>query len=165
MKTRILPILLLLLPGWLPALATAAPDWDQLSPDQQRILDELKLAERWDALPEARRERLLKGLSHWQKMTPAERHIARKNLKRWRKLPPEQRKALRQRLRRYLQLPPDKRRLVREQARQFRQLPPERRRQLRERWRRLSPAERRHTREGLLRGGRPFSHGPMGGGR
>jgi hypothetical protein len=165
MKRRILPIVLLLLPGWLPALAIAAPDWDQLAPDQQRILGELKLAERWDDLPDARRERLLKGLSHWQKMTPEERRIARKNLKRWRKLPPERRKALRQRLQRYLQLPPDKRRLVRERAHQFRQLPPERREQLRERWRRFSPSYQQHTRERLLHGGHPFSRGPMGRGR
>lgn len=152
MKTRVILVLLIL---WTTEVLAGGPAWNTLSSEQQHILRQLGLEENWGRLPEARRDRLLRGLQRWEKMNPEQRKIARQNLKRWRQLPPERRKLLRERLKRFRSLPPERRRLLREKYHKFRQLPPKRRKALRERWRKMSPADRRAFRQRHFKRQRP----------
>ena len=51
--------------GILTPEAFAVP-WDQLSPEEQRILGRFK--DRWDQLPAERQERLRRGVERWQRI-------------------------------------------------------------------------------------------------
>ncbi len=78
---------------WLtPALAAddiPPRPWDQLSAEEQKVLQPLR--ERWDALPPERQQKLLQGAKRWQQMSPDERREARERHQRWQKMKPEQR--------------------------------------------------------------------------
>jgi len=87
-------VVLLGLPLALSAVADA-PLWNQLSPDQQRVLD--KHAQEFDSMPEQRRQRLADNAARWNSLTPEQKREARARYQGLRELSPEQRQDLRQR--------------------------------------------------------------------
>jgi hypothetical protein len=76
--------------AWGGTAIAAAPAWNELSTEQQAVLESVR--DRWDTLPEARRETLLRGAERWQQMTPEARDNARARLDRWRQLDARQRR-------------------------------------------------------------------------
>ncbi|HFD80113.1 MAG TPA: DUF3106 domain-containing protein [Gammaproteobacteria bacterium] len=140
--------------------AYAAPaqiPWDQLSPEEQRLLEPLH--DTWMELPAARQQRLRKGVERWDDMSPEQKKRVRKRIRRWLSLSPEQRASLRKRLERFHELPPEQQQRLRQRYRWFRRLPPEKRRALREKWNSLSAEERKAFRERALR---RWKHGAPG---
>ena len=79
---RLILCLLLLWPIMLWAADSNAPaTWNQLSPEEQKVLKPFQ--ERWDTLPPERRERLREGAKRWQSMTPEQREQARDRFAHW----------------------------------------------------------------------------------
>ncbi len=126
---RSFAILVLLLSS---TTALAAPQWEDLSAEQQAALAPLQ--ER-DALSEHRRERLLQGAERWQSMSPEERQHASERFERWQKMSPEKREKLRERREAFRRLPPEQQEELRERFRRWRALPREERHKLREEYR------------------------------
>jgi hypothetical protein len=104
-------VLLALLP--LAAAAAEAPNWSQLSPDQQQILGALQFdfnslpprrraalvlnADRVLQMPAEQRERVIANLQQWQALSPKQRQRALLQRERLRELPPQMRKHIKQR--------------------------------------------------------------------
>lgn len=129
-----LALALLLLLGGVPA--QAAPDWEQLSAEQRESLRSLQ-AERWNALPDVKRERLLKGAQRWRQMNPEQRQRAQRRMQRWRNMSTEERGAVRRNRERFRAMNPEQRERVRQRHEQIRKLPREERQRLRQRFRDL----------------------------
>ena len=124
-----------------PALAESSnPAWHDLTPQEQHILHRLK--DRWDRIPLARKQRLLKGARLWSRLTPAERVEVKRRFRRWKRMSPERRKRIRESYRRFMKLSPDEQDRLRHVFKWWRSLPPERRKRLMKHWRGMSPAAR-----------------------
>jgi len=123
----------------------SVPAWNQLTGDQQRVLQ--RFSEDWDALPAERRQRMATGANRWLKMTPEQRQQARGRLGKWQQLSPDQRRRTRQQFNRYRQMSPEDQARVQKNFRRFRDLPPERREKLRRRWENMTPEQRDSARE------------------
>lgn len=124
-----------LLGGLLLGLAAAAGaqaplPWDQLTPEQQQLLE--KARPKWERLPPEHQQRLLQGAERWSKMSEQERAQATERMARMKSLPPETRRNLRERAHRFHELPPEQRERLRELHADFRALPRETQQQFRE---------------------------------
>ncbi|KFL36760.1 DUF3106 domain-containing protein [Arenimonas donghaensis] len=102
------------------------PDWDELTPEQQKLL--VRLKDEWDTLPASRR---VQALEHAQRRA------------RWEAMSPEQRERIRKGMRNYRDLSPAQRQQMREAMRVMRGLPAEERQALADKWRSLDPEQRR----------------------
>lgn len=102
------------------------PEWNRLTPDQQRRLQWLR--ERWHDLPPARRVRALERL---------------RRLDRWAELGPEDRARLREGARNFRDLPPELKARMRASFAAIHALPEPDRQRLLQRWRTLTPGQRR----------------------
>ncbi len=135
-------LLVLIVAG--PALGDdAVPIWDQLTGEQQRVLQ--RFSGDWDTLPAERRQRMATGANRWLNMTPEQRKQARGRLNKWRQLSPEQRRRARQQFHRYRQMSPEDQARVRKNFQRFRHMSPERRHELRRRWEKMTPEQREHA--------------------
>lgn len=119
-----------------PLIAAAAPSWEQLDPKQQEMLRSLQ-AEQWNTMPDARRERLLKGAERWQQMTPQQRERSKRRMQRWKNMSPEERQLVRKNREQFRSMKPEQRERVRQRHEQMRKLPREERQRLRQRFREL----------------------------
>ena len=73
MKLRLtICVLALLFSG--ASFAADETDWNNLSGDQQAVLD--RFADDWDSFSDTRRERLIKGAERWTSMTAEQREAA-----------------------------------------------------------------------------------------
>ena len=105
--------------------------WQRLTPEERaralaRTLapsgvvsqQELQQAyERYQRLPQERRDRIQQRLGQWESMTPEERDRVLRNQERWRQMSPDERERIRERWR---QMPPEERERLRQQRQQRR---------------------------------------------
>jgi hypothetical protein len=88
--------------------------WQQLSPDERRILAPVE--RQWGQLPGYQQERLKGTARHYPNLQPIQKERFEERLRDWAAMSPEQRRA------------------ARETYKGLRQLPPEKQHELRERW-------------------------------
>ncbi|MCM2310465.1 MAG: DUF3106 domain-containing protein, partial [Steroidobacteraceae bacterium] len=99
----------LLLVAALPALADGDPQgasnasipWQQLSPEQQRVLGQFR--GRWNQMPPMQQEALLRGAERWETLSPEQRQRIEQRAEQWRNMSPEQREEARDRAQRFKQ--------------------------------------------------------------
>jgi len=137
---KLIPILLLMTMLAFP-WSVSAQSWDELSPQQQRILK--PFSSRWSELDQDKRARLVRGAERWKNMTPAQRKQMKQRFNRWQQLSQQQRDAIKERFKKFQNLTPAQKAKVRKAFHRFRSLPADQRKQYRERWKRMSPAQRK----------------------
>ncbi len=125
-----------------PALANDVPEWNELTPLQQKTLQPLQ--NRWDTMTDVRRIRLLRGVERWAQLSPQDRADAKKRLTFWKGLNAKKKALIRDRYQKFLLLPPEAQEKIRKKYIWFRNLPAGKRRALKDRWRKLSPQQRRN---------------------
>jgi hypothetical protein len=97
------------------AAGKKAPDWSQLTPEQQQILAPLAgdwnnfdvtqrkkwllTAKRYPKMKPEQQQRLQTQMQDWAKLTPEQRSIARENYKKLEKQPPEKREVVKRKWR------------------------------------------------------------------
>lgn len=133
--------------AWAEADATR---WEQLSPDEQKVLERAR--DRWDTMTPEQQQRLRRGASRWEQMSPEQRTRAQERLRAVQQESPEQRALRQQQLERFRNLPPETQERLRRSQQQFQSLPSEKRQQLREDWKNAGPEERARMRQRLDRG-------------
>ncbi len=122
-KSRVLLVLVALLPMVGNAFAQSMPAWEQLSPAQRDLLV-APIRERWDTNPDAR-GRMFQHAQRWRQLSPEQREEAHKGQGRWETMPPDQRQTMRALFQK------------------TRDMTPEQRRALRQQWRAMTPEQRR----------------------
>jgi Protein of unknown function (DUF3106) len=124
------------------------PSWQQLTSQQQGILEPLQ--ESWDNLSGARKRKWIEVAKRYPRLNPQEQGRLRVRMKDWATLSPEQRREARDAYRKFDTLPPDQKQVVREKWEQYQQLQQEKRREL---------AAQRATSEGGAGAGSPAPEG------
>ncbi len=123
--------------------------WGALSHEQRKILR--PFAVKWPELSVKRKHLLLKGVRRWKTMTPEQRENARGRLKRWQNMDEAKREHVRKRYERFKALPEDERKIIRQKMRWFRSLPKDKRRALRNRWEKMTPLQREHFKNKVIK--------------
>ena len=86
-------LVLLLALCFAPALlADSAPNWNQLTVQQQQVLSALE--SKWDAMPVERRQQLLKKADNFSKLTPVQQEKILQRFETWKSLPEDQKEVL-----------------------------------------------------------------------
>ena len=60
--------------------------WQQLSPEQQRVLGQFR--GRWDRMPPQQQEALLRGAQRWESLSPEQRQRIEQRAEQWRNMTP-----------------------------------------------------------------------------
>jgi hypothetical protein len=92
------------------AAGKKAPDWSQLTPEQQQIL--APLASDWNNFDERRRKKWLLTVKRYPKMKPEQQQRLQAQMQAWAKLTPEQRRIARENYKKLAKQPPEKREVV-----------------------------------------------------
>jgi len=95
----------------------AKPDWTELTPAQQKVLEPLK--EDWGSLDTTRRKKWVKVADKYPKMKAVQQQRLQAQMKEWVRLTPEQRRAAREKYLAVKKLPPDKRAKLKTQWEQY----------------------------------------------
>lgn len=103
----------------------AAPAWTQLTERQQALIEPALRTQggNFDALPEARREALVRGADRWLAMSPEQRNVASQQFQRWQQLSTAERVQVLERRERFRKLPADQRKALLEAQKQFLEMP------------------------------------------
>ena len=88
------------------------PSWQQLTVEQQGILEPLQ--ESWDSLSIARKRKWIEVTKRYPRLKPQEQGRLRVQMKDWAALTPEQRREARDAYRKFAELPVEQRQAVRE---------------------------------------------------
>ncbi len=112
--------------------AAVAQKWQDLKPDEQKVLAPLQadwssltdlrkrkwreIAAKYPAMPPDQQKKLQDRMVGWAKLTPDERRKAREQYSALKNLPPEKRAAVPQKWDEYQNLPPEKREELRKKA-------------------------------------------------
>ncbi|MCU0972262.1 MAG: DUF3106 domain-containing protein [Gammaproteobacteria bacterium] len=118
--------------------ASAGIRWEDLSPDEQRILGRTK--ERWRDISPDEQQRLRRGAERWQQLSPDQRQ----GVERLRELPPQDKQRIQRQLQDYRQMPPEDRDRLKQQQDWYRTLPDDRKQQLNDQWQRSPRDGQRH---------------------
>ena len=94
------------------AAGKKAPDWSQLTPEQQQIL--APLASDWNNLDERRRKKWLLTAKRYPKMKPEKQQRLQAQMRDWATLTPEQRSIARENYKKLEKQPPEKREVVKQ---------------------------------------------------
>lgn len=94
--------------------------WDELTPQQQKILQ--PLAQNWDAIDSTRKKKWLGVAKRYPKMTPQEQQRIQSQMQNWNSLTSEQRQQARERFKRMEQLPAQKRQEIKQRWYEYEQL-------------------------------------------
>ena len=133
----------------------SSTEWDQLRPEQQRMVNRLlqnrsggrlteqQARQQWQSMAEARQRSVLRGIERWNSLSGEQRKRVNQRMERWRSLPDAERNKIRERFHHYQRLPDSDRAKIRERMREFQRMPPQRQQELRQRWRQLSPEQKR----------------------
>lgn len=86
-------------PAWEPPLLlAAADDWQNLSDEERRLLNQHR--GQWRSYSPEQRSRLRQGAERYRSLSPEERERVRRQRERYESLPPDERRDLRERYRR-----------------------------------------------------------------
>ena len=97
-------VLLLVLP--LASLAEEPPmQWDNLSPQQQKILK--RFESQWPTYSEDRKQRLLTGVDRWMNASPEQRDMMKQRYAAWEGLPDDKKQLLRRKFQEFKSLSPE----------------------------------------------------------
>ncbi len=102
------------------AAGKKAPDWSQLTPEQQQIL--APLASDWNNLDERRRKKWLLTAKRYPKMKPEKQQRLQAQMRDWATLTPEQRTIARENYKKLEKQPPEKREVVKQKWRERQKL-------------------------------------------
>jgi len=98
-----------------PALSAGSskkdPSWEQLTPQQQKILSPIQ--GEWNQFDAKRKQRWLRTVKRYPKMSRSEQERFQTRMREWVSLTPEERSAARSRFREFEQLPPERKAAVR----------------------------------------------------
>lgn len=97
----------------------AKPDWSELTPAQQAVLDPLK--QDWSSFDTVSRKKWVKVADGYPKMKPDAQKRLQKRMQEWAKLTPEQRRVAREKYLAIKKMPPEKRASVKSQWQQYQQ--------------------------------------------
>lgn len=97
----------------------AKPEWSELTPAQQAVLDPLK--QDWSSFDTVSRKKWLKVADGYPKMKPDAQKRLQKRMQEWAQLTPEQRRIAREKYLAIKKMPPDKRAEVKSQWQQYQQ--------------------------------------------
>ena len=129
----------LLLIGLLLAGASfAAPQWNELTPPQQALLAAAIRghAPEFNALPEARRDKLAEGARRWLAMSPEQRGVASQQLGEWQRMSKAERQAALAQRERFRKLPAANQQALLQRHREFLALPASEQQRLHQRFER-----------------------------
>lgn len=102
------------------AAGKKAPDWSQLTPEQQQIL--APLASDWDNFDNKRRKKWLLTAKRYPNMKPEKQQRLQAQMRDWAKLTPEQRSIARENYKKLEKQPPEKREVVKRKWRERQKL-------------------------------------------
>lgn len=109
--------------------AAFAQKWQDLKPDEQKVLTPLQSD--WQSLSDVRKRKWREIAAKYPKMTPDQQKNLQDRMVGWAKLSPEERRKAREHYNELKQLPPEKRAAVPQKWDEYRNLPPEKREELR----------------------------------
>ena len=109
--------------------AAFAQKWQDLKPDEQKVLASLQPD--WHALSDVRKRKWREIAAKYPTMTPDQQKNLQDRMVSWVKLSPEERRKARDQYNELKQLPPEKRAAVPQKWDEYRNLPPEKREELR----------------------------------
>ena len=95
------------------------PEWSELTPAQQQVLDPLK--DQWGGFDAARRKHWVKIANRYPKMKPEEQQRLTTNIKEWAQLTPAQRQAAREKCKKLNCTSPEQRARVKSQWNKYQQ--------------------------------------------
>ncbi len=106
-----------------------AQKWQDLKPDEQKVLSVLQ--PEWNSLSDVRKRKWREIAVKYPKMTPDQQKKLHDRMEGWVKLTPDERRKAREQYKQLTQLPPEKRAVVPQKWDEYRNLPPEKREELR----------------------------------
>jgi hypothetical protein len=109
--------------------AAFAQKWQDLAPDEQKVLAPLQSD--WQSLSDVRKRKWREIAIKYPKMTPDQQKNLQDRMAGWAKLSPDERRKAREHYNELKQLPPEKRAAVPQKWDEYRNLPPEKREELR----------------------------------
>jgi hypothetical protein len=84
-----------------------AQTWEQLTPDEQRVLEPLK--DDWPNIEPARRKKWLEITKRYNRMSPEQQDRLQTRMRQWAALSPAERKQVRERYKKLQDMPPERR--------------------------------------------------------
>lgn len=122
-------------------VAIAAPAWKNLDTQQQALIRPALQSQggNFDALPEARRDALVKGADRWLTMTPDQRGKATRQFQQWQQLSAGQKATVLQRRERFRRMTPEQRKALLDTQKQFLEMPLQQQSELYNRFNELQP--------------------------
>ena len=115
--------------GLLAAEPAFAQKWQDLKPDEQKVLAPLQPD--WQSLTDVRKRKWREVAAKYPKMAPDQQKNVQDRMVGWAKLSPEERRKAREQYNELKSLPPEKRAAVPQKWDEYRNLPPEKREELR----------------------------------
>jgi hypothetical protein len=107
-----------------------APEWSQLTADQQQIL--APLADDWANIEPPRRIKWVEIAKRYPKMTAQQQARLQSQIKQWASLTPQQRAEVRERYKKLQDLPPEKREEIRRRWHEYNSLTEQEKHKLRQ---------------------------------
>ena len=115
--------------GLLLAAPAFAQKWQDLKPDEQKVLAPLQ--QDWQALTDARKRKWREIAAKYPTMPPDQQKNVQERMAGWAKLTPDERRKAREQYNELKTLPPEKRAAVPQKWDEYQNLPPEKREELR----------------------------------
>ncbi|MCG6876902.1 MAG: DUF3106 domain-containing protein [Betaproteobacteria bacterium] len=109
--------LLVAVPAFSAGPAKKNPTWEQLTPQQQKILAPIQ--REWNQFDAKRKQKWLRMAKRYPKMSSSEQERLQQRMKEWVSLTPEERSAARSRFREFEQLSPERKASVRRKWEQY----------------------------------------------
>jgi hypothetical protein len=106
------------------------PEWSQLTPEQQRILN--PLAEDWPNIEGKRRNKWVVIAGRYPQMTAQEQQRLQSRMKQWASMTPEEHAQVRERYKKLKEMPPEKRDAIQRKWREYEGLTEDEKKKLRQ---------------------------------
>lgn len=124
--------------GMLLSSSAFAQKWQDLKPDEQKVLAPLQ--QDWQALTDLRKRKWREIAAKYPAMPPDQQKNVQDRMVGWAKLTPDERRKAREQYNQLKTLPPEKRAAVPQKWDEYRNLPPEKREELRKKAADTKPA-------------------------